>query len=297
MDKEKILSVMGHVDPGLIEEADMAVSRSHRAWKKPALIAACLCLVLAGTVGAIELAKVTVGDVFIGKRQEDQQVEYGAYSYSASLAAVPVSSLSELLLSDTAACVESTGGEVVDLFGDPAYMCHTFSKEFDSWEKAEEYLGIDIADNSLLAGAEPLMPTPDQGGYCNIWVSARGNEGEAAYSLPSDVQMIASYLVEYGDSEGIMKDCKVNLRAMVMTETYPHDRESAPFHYSYGYEVDAIDQETYVNSSGLEAAIVSVVSGGRTEYQAYCVINGVLLCIDTVGGGETVIRQVLDGFN
>ena len=51
MDKEKIMEAMAHIDPALVEEADRPAPR-RAGWSRPALIAACLCLILAGTAAA-----------------------------------------------------------------------------------------------------------------------------------------------------------------------------------------------------------------------------------------------------
>lgn len=53
MDRKKLLDTLSHVDPALIEAADIAPVRRKR-WHRAALIAACLCVLLVGTAAAAE---------------------------------------------------------------------------------------------------------------------------------------------------------------------------------------------------------------------------------------------------
>ena len=54
MDKEIILNAMNYIDEALVAEAaSVKQCRRQTSWKRAALIAACLCLVLTVSVGAL----------------------------------------------------------------------------------------------------------------------------------------------------------------------------------------------------------------------------------------------------
>ena len=67
MNKDKIMEAMDHIDPALVEEAGRELSvakRGRRGWSRAAVIAACLCAVLAGTAVAVELSGVRIVDIW-----------------------------------------------------------------------------------------------------------------------------------------------------------------------------------------------------------------------------------------
>ena len=61
VDKERALEALGHIDPELIERMEVQKKRRLPRPLRAGLIAACVCLALVGTVGA-----VMVGFDFVG---------------------------------------------------------------------------------------------------------------------------------------------------------------------------------------------------------------------------------------
>jgi len=294
MDKEKMMSAMEFISPELIEAAEGKAACVSGRWKRALLTAACLCLVLAGTVVAFEAAKVDVFKIFTGERQEGVHTVFGGYQYSgAGIAEVPVKAFSEELLADAAACAAESEGEEVDLFGDAPYQLVSYDKEFASLEEAEAYVGFDVFDNSLLDASEAVRPLLDEGGYCNATVGVF-DDGENG-GMPRNVTLCASYNVEHANSMGIPSTHSVSVIARIFSELYPHDRLENPFGFGYGDPVDSISQESYRTPGGLEATIVEAVTPHYTDYTAYVILDGVMLRIHTFGD-KMALCAVLDAF-
>lgn len=96
MNKEKILEAMNHIDPAFIEEADRPVPEVRRVkWSRSAIIAACLCVVLAGTALAVGISGTRITGIF-------QDPEHPHYTYVNDIYLHPVSDFSEKLLKTAA---------------------------------------------------------------------------------------------------------------------------------------------------------------------------------------------------
>lgn len=121
MKQEHMMEAMNHIDPALVEGADRCGGEARRGkWRKPALIAACLCLALAGTALAAELAGVRIA--WTGPDSEDWLKENGvAYTVENELAYFPLDSFSEE--------ITALSSEVQD---------KTVSWPFASWDALED---------------------------------------------------------------------------------------------------------------------------------------------------------------
>ena len=78
MNQKDILNALGDIDSALIPELPV---KKQRSWKRPAAIAACLALILAGTLGLLrpwELRKVDLGGVTRLYRDTSSHAESGA---------------------------------------------------------------------------------------------------------------------------------------------------------------------------------------------------------------------------
>ena len=121
-----------YVDPALLEEAMEPVKRPK--WRRYLPVAACLCLLLAGTAAAVlHSVEIRVLDVeHLEDYRDDpgmnKSIENGsadqAYQAAAQVEITPLASLSQQIREDAAAGRRS--------------------HEFDSWEEATAYLGIDL---------------------------------------------------------------------------------------------------------------------------------------------------------
>lgn len=121
-----------YVDPAFLEEAMEPVKRPK--WRRVLPVAACLCLLLAGTAAAVlHSVEIRVLDVEHLEDYRDadpsmQSLENGsadqAYQAAAEVEITPLDSLSQQARDDAAAGRRS--------------------HEFDSWDAATAYLGIDL---------------------------------------------------------------------------------------------------------------------------------------------------------
>ena len=132
MKGQDLYEALSRVDPAMAEEAIRPVKRA--AWRRYLPVAACVALLLAGTAVAVfRSVEIRILDV---DRLEDYQnadptmknIKNGsfdqAYQAAAQVEITPLSSLSRQIREDAAA------GER--------------SRDFDSWEDAAAYLGIDL---------------------------------------------------------------------------------------------------------------------------------------------------------
>ena len=232
-----------------------------------ALVAAVLVIALAGTAAAY-LSRVTV-------------TPYGdGYSVQSEAGNVPLASLSEDVL-QRAAAAESRA-EIMP---------------FDSWDEAEAYLGLNIADNARLDQMEKglwgmSLGESEKPVVAPSIVDLRYNNG-----LPDTITLIASY------HEG---DFSVKAEAVLMVEdpTYGEDRV-----YRFANPMAEMSgTETYVTPSGIEATIVAsrVVYRAdtvRVEYTAQFVLHqasfSVRISVDEGESSEDaliLLKEILDAY-
>ena len=241
--------------------------RSRRRVPAVVLVAAVLAVALAGTAVAY-LSRVTVAP-------------YGeGYSVQSEAGNVPLASLSEDVL-QRAAAAES----------------HAEVMPFDSWDDAEAYLGLEIADNAKLDQMEK-----------GLWGMSLSESGEPVIApslidlrytngLPDTITLIASYL------EG---DFSVKTEAVLMMED-PAFGEDRIYHFANPM-AEMNGTETYITPSGLEAVIVvSRVAFRedfvRMEYTAQFVLNqascSVRISADEGESGEealSLLKEILDAY-
>ena len=92
MEREQVMNVLNHIDPALIEAADLPVKARKPRWTRIALTAACLCLALLGVVYAVESAGVRI--TFF---EEEQLADRSLPGYQIEIAPdyIPLEQLSE----------------------------------------------------------------------------------------------------------------------------------------------------------------------------------------------------------
>lgn len=289
-----ILNAMEYVPEAMLDEAIQSLQkRQGLKTMRLGLLAACLCIALMGTVLAFSIAGVTI---FVDRQENGEQNVQEGFSYSGELIRLPVDMLSEKARADAADFAQSTQGENVELFGDPAYVLHSMQKNVSSWEEAEIYLGLDLLNNYLL-DASKLTDRDNLGQpYCTVVISTRGQEGKTTYSQISDVSVFASYDVSYETTKGEQKESQVRVKAYVLTQMYPHDREKNPLKMSYENRITQIEQKEYITANGQPASLVCVQTDDYTDYYGICILNGTMIVVDTLTGDEELICQLLDAF-
>ena len=303
MNKEKILPAMDHIDPALVEKADRAAPARRRiGWSRPGLIAACLCLVLAGTaVAAAGISKVRVAEWFDNQTFPDYgEGEYSGFKIVGGIAYIPGDRFSEevnqIALSNPRKSVQ---------------------RSFGSWRAMEEFIGWELMDNPVLSAARPATLPP-----CCIWVSAgeelTGISAEANYGLHSVYRMDDYGVWSYQD------EVQIHLGADLYTEYYTETKvgqnedEIAWVRHSYP-EGTEYTQEEYVTPGGLEVTIFRITQPERKEYRrvsqwefdfvpveptsytAYFTMNGARFNVKAAHDTDAALaletlKEVLDGF-
>lgn len=313
MDKDKIMEAMGYIDPGLVEEAGReaaAVKRGRRGWSRPAVIAACLCAVLAGTAVAAELAGVRILDFWENETRvvdpDGAREEVSGVTISRGIRYFSIDEFSRQI-------VEMDRG-----FTEPA------ARSFSSWEEMEDFVGIRVMENPVLAavrsGGAVDVGLPDgEGRFVARFDPGPGHASDGVTPMEGivGITLYGGYYLHRGDPDlrpwnGICVDVSAELA--LDTENRPLD-EMEMF---YSPDEAAVTRETYVTSNGLSALIskaeIPEREGGSAPspavdwYTAYFTLDGVFFRVSTVdykgfnGGNipaglvEETLKEVLDGF-
>ena len=235
-----------------------------------AFVAAVLVIALAGTALAY-FSRVTVAPYG----------DEGGYSVRAETGNVPLSELSEDVLQRAAEA--SVSGELLP---------------FQSWEEAEEYLGLDIADNARLEQMEKSLRAMSLGEDDSpvlapclllLWYYGSGR--------PDTIDLSACY------EEG---DYAVNVEAVLLVEDPDFDWERSYHFANAGAEMSGAEQ--YVTPGGLETTIVTSRETFRedavfTKCEAEFVLGRASFRVwisvpdgDSVEGPESLLKEVLDAY-
>ena len=311
MNREQIMEAMNHIDPALIEAADRNTStakRSRRGWSKPAIIAACLCLVLAGTALAVELSGVHITGFFENEPRitDPSGTEELVSGYTIGRGIRYFS-------------VEDFSQEIIDLnqgFAEPA------AKKFSTWEKMEEFVGLKVMDNPVLAEAHKGglvdVGLPDGEGTFVVRLDpgcGHVSDGVTPMTGITNIEMYGSYYLRYNDPDlQPWSGISVTVCAEVVLDTENNVLDEMEIYYDNA----AVAQESYVTPNGLPVLIFkaeipeqeggSVPSPAVDWYTAYFTLDGVFFRISTVdykdfnGGSipagliEQTLKEVLDGF-
>lgn len=256
-----------------MKREENSTMRRKRIVPAAVLAAAVLALALAGTAAAC-LSRVTVG-------------RYGGgYSVQSEAGDVPLASLSEDVLRRAADAAESRGGRGMDLL------------PFDSWEEAETYLGLEIADNARLDrmekglwGAALDEDTLPLFAPCIMYLTSGRN------GLPEQIILKTNYV------EG---EFPVHQEAALMVEDPAFDGDRT---YRFANPMTELKgTETYVTPSGLETVIATCRSAYgedfvRMEYSARFVLRRASFCVQVSAAGEqdagdalALLKEVLDAY-
>lgn len=302
--KEKDLLIqeaLGYLDPALLEESERAVGKKrHSAPVRALLAAACICALLA--VGAVAVEAISGGfmEIYRWTGESGNVFFFGNYG---DVGKIPVEDLSPEIRA------------VADLYRDEAF--HQEFLSFDTWEEAEDFLGLNIMDNPLLAGGGYLPNgvtyqeehiegncvvdvITDYGVIRYVTVDARYSlEPEGSWASPW-VTVEASIYVEQ-NFEGTPLESAMNTE-----EPTPEERAS----YTENYD-EVKEQENYRTANGFKAAIFDLIyvtkdEDGNTydwgDYEAAFFQPGIRITVRRYYSEEdkemalAELKQVLDAF-
>ena len=310
MDKDKIMDAMEYIDHALIEEAGReipAAKRGRRGWSRPAVIAACLCAVLAGTAVAAELSGVRLVDFF---NHELRSVNpgwepeiYSGYAVENDVYYFPLEALSPEI-----GKIDRTAERTV---------CRNFS----SWEKLEEFVGLDIMENPVLEGA-PAGAGVDLGieggsGSYVACVNAYEGVGAVHVSANGSFRLHGRRTYSGGWAEGV----GVDVEAEVFTERNI-ERDSREYSAIYYGNDTEVSSEEYMTAGGITVQLFraytptydTVAADMQTgeefpytvpptvRYDARFILKGIPFRVSAYRSAEEepllrdTILEVLDGF-
>lgn len=310
MNKEKIMEAMNYIDPALVEAADRSAStakHTRRGWSRIAVIAACLCLLLAGTAVAAELAGVHITGFFCDEPRitsANGTVEnVSGYTFSRDIRHFRVEDLSQEL-------IELDQG-----------LTEPVARSFSTWEQMEEFVGIRVMDNPVLAEAHVgcdmnIMDLPGGQGKYVAYISpgpGHAADGVTPMSGINSISLIGSYYLNYDDPglrpwQGVLINVSANL---AFESENPVLGEGAV----YFPEGTGVTYEEYVTPNGLCAlftrAELAEGEGRPYAYDYYLAeftLNGVSVSVSATdtkdlfdgdaspGLVEEAVKAVLDGF-
>ncbi|MBD5149119.1 MAG: hypothetical protein HDT18_01785 [Oscillibacter sp.] len=310
MNKERIMEAMNHIDPALIEAADRSAStakHTRRGWSRIAVIAACLCLLFAGTAVAAELAGVHITGFFYNEPHyvsADGTVEnVSGYTFSRDIQHFRVEDLSQEL-------IELGQG-----------LTEPVARSFSTWEQMEEFVGIKVMDNPVLAEAhvgcdQDVMGLPGGRGKYVAYISpgpGHAADGVTPMSGINSISLSGSYYLNYDDPDlwprqGILIDVRANL---AFASANPVLGEGAV----YFPENTDVAYEEYVTPNGLCVLFTRAeLPEGKDRshacdyYSAEFTLNGVSFSVSATdikgvfeedvppGLVEEAVKSVLDGF-
>lgn len=160
-------TALGYVDLELAEAAAAPPQRKHRPWKRLAAIAACVCLLLAGTALAGEkLFGVSILNMITGRQESSYQV----------LADVKQFSPEEFSSPDLESALEEARQQYGTYQPWDSQLPGWSGAWLDTWEACEEFLGREIFNplegveglEPLSSSATPLSAHP----HCEVRVNA-----------------------------------------------------------------------------------------------------------------------------
>lgn len=312
-----LLEAMTAVDDRYLAEAEAAPASPARRkpWLRPALIAACLCLLLVGTAVAavavkaakkMELAEALhvefVNDEGVQCNRTFLEIENG-------IAYIPVDMISD---------------NIWELIGQEEWCMPVFAS-FDSWSEGEKFIDLEFADNDMLEKAEKgtaviiTGPGSKRGeGHCVLEVSG-------SLKAPMSIDLNAEYYIDptgkydqeiryeefkVRDSSGALKKDLVEFppREYITMHVWATIGTENAYQGGAGWQFILEGEETfeqYTTPSGLEAFIILQLydDGKSFGYWAIFSLNGARFTLTTHGrDGEQethlrVLKEILDSYS
>lgn len=291
MEREQAMNALNHIDPALIEAADLPAKGRKPRWVRMALTAACVCVALLGVVYAVEaVAGIRFTGFYYDRRFEwpdGKEGLYDGYRIYGGSEFLPVDSMPEEIM------------KIAQEHADEDYI----SLKYSSLETAEASLGLNIQDNPVLdeMGKRYFYNTPDvKNAHCAMWMVPSA-DGPRAFDI------YAFYSKQDSENGTVFIDVHEGLFTDLITNFSPEEAWSEMFfHTGAGFE-----QSEYVTPSGLEASIIRIDPSSEddvhhwTLYRAYFSLNGVRFELEAKSVSEeenpefalAVLQEVLDGFS
>ena len=302
---DRIHDIMDHIDPALLQQGDALAKRPISRIGKAAIIAACLCaLLIGGTFAAEYLAGEPVVKL-IGTNPVTGEEQQGFYTIIE-----PAENASDAVETPTPSHNDPTG--LVTSIGVPRlpvsllseqvqalaagytnyYLSYT-TLDVDTWEDAEELLGLNLMDNYLLSIARKVSTTyrreadDTRTPYPHCRASVYGAEGNV-----HGAEIKAQYMID---------DVTLYVQARLYTE-YSRIATADMFGaYTFREEVD-ITTQPYASPNGLRTTIVTVTHpDGTARHFVQFAQNSAAFTIEAVSGLEgdhalATLREVLNAF-
>ena len=276
MEKDKLQEAMSYLDPQLIQEAAQPIVYK-RTKLRSMLLAACLILVI-----VIPVVAVTGGllvEHYYGETIPDylSKQDLDTYFRVNTVDKVPISSISQKAL-DAAAAQANTSG----YYG------------FTTWDEAEEFLGLNILDSSLMQSGVPIPVTDAEGNQilntpCHLTM------------LRNDDGLLYSINLAY-----FFNSCEIGLISLnvnAVTDQNPHDNNSSIGISNESAFVLQQTSEEYQIASGRQATIISTEysDGHGWDIAGWTQQNGFVirfsLSTSDQKSGQQAIQNLLDSIS
>lgn len=180
MKGQDLYEALGRVDPAVLEAAAEPPRQQRRVWRRPAVIAACAALLLAGTAVAVfcgvEIRMLDAADpeTYVMSRGKMAAGADAVFQVAGQVEDTPVEAFSDQLLEDAAA------GERY--------------RSFDTWEEAMAYAGVEASGP---AGQTDVTVTLENGRVAQVSLRAGGSSAGFDYqNTPAVSTYTASFFTE-----------------------------------------------------------------------------------------------------
>jgi len=273
-----------------LEGSDAAKTPKHRIHPlRTALLAACVCLILVGSVFA---GQVILSTRFWGADENNYKVSVGG------LITFTQEQLSPQMVQDMQETAEN----------DP---CGEIRRSFRTWTELEDYIGVPLSDNPMLEESAESIYTTDQndmltGDYAwHEWCEVEDLGEKAQFQYSVDTWLWVSKMLNC-DIYGVSQIDGVQVGLLLSLYGDGDEAPSGNFGFSGGHggENDFRAQE-YVMKNGCEAQLVyryaDKSSDAPLECRAYFAWRGVLYrihfeCPDGRPVDPAVVERVMDAF-
>lgn len=219
MKGQDLYEALGRVDPAVLEAAAEPPRQQRRIWRRPAVIAACAALLLAGTAVAVfcgvEIRMLDAADPETYASSGKLTAEADAvFQVAGQVEDTPVEAFSDQLLEDAAAGARY--------------------RSFDTWEEAMAYAGVEVSGP---AGQTDVTLTLENGRLAEVSLSAGGRSAGFDVEEGLTVSYQASLYTEHctedrGDryffrdlAGGELKYAAVSLNSGETAQTVCHEWE------------------------------------------------------------------------
>lgn len=291
MDKEKILEGMSYVDPALVEAADAAPCRRKSGWHRPALIAACLCLALAGTAVAMALG---LDWTFGGPVTFPEWGEFAGVVEVWSPEHLPVESLSREardLAADTADGTAAVGSfaervqrDLVDPETGETVTFYDNTYRMENWDELERFLGVDVLpENPVLRDAiSTMVYVGDTGGHCFLMLHS-SDSGELL-----SIGAMGGFNTTY-DTASDNSTVTIQIRTNARTDANPYNNGGGlATLYRTEEDLTQAAQEEYTTPSGLPCLLTSTENG----WEGYFCYGAFVVDLKAQGGDDVSDQDV-----